>query len=218
MCAEKTGRFYLFKMVSRTSLHRRCRCAAALIVSIVLFIYAADIVNAEESTTDHDRSTTISITTQHHRPKLIPIGAASFDASSFHNVTLKESSDRARSSPPLSTGNELWDGLINDCLRKPTFSCLQKNVHSYLDKTLNLGDVNVTSGFVFLKNKVDVHKYTKEANDPLDSKENEIPDIEARSGMHTVYKQTFYFLYSLRNNFIIFYHCVHSCFDASISL
>lgn len=85
----------------------------------------------------------------------------------------------------LSTGNELWDGLIRDCLRRPTFACFQKNVHSYLDHTLDLGDVNVTSRFAFTRNKVDYTKYTKEANERHhndDDADNEIPDEEARSG------------------------------------
>ncbi|KAG4068746.1 hypothetical protein HA402_002437 [Bradysia odoriphaga] len=80
----------------------------------------------------------------------------------------------------FSTDNELWDGLIKDCLRKPSVACFQKNVHSYLNSALDLEDVNVTSSFKFLKNKVDLYKYTKEANDHF-MKENEIPDEEARS-------------------------------------
>lgn len=95
----------------------------------------------------------------------------------------------------FSTDNELWDGLIKDCLRKPSFSCFQKNVHNYLNSALELDDVNVTSSFKFLKNKVDLYKYTKEANDHF-MKENEIPDEEARSGI-TI--------------FIKFFLCVSSC-------
>lgn len=85
--------------------------------------------------------------------------------------------------------------FILDCLRKPSFSCFQKNVHNYLNSALELDDVNVTSSFKFLKNKVDLYKYTKEANDHF-MKENEIPDEEARSGI-TI--------------FIKFFLCVSSC-------
>lgn len=85
----------------------------------------------------------------------------------------------------ISTNNELWDALINECLRKPTMSCFQKNVHSYLDGALEMQDVNVTGNFKFLQNKVDPYKYTKEANDQ-DEIENDIPDEdEARSGTFT---------------------------------
>ena len=56
--------------------------------------------------------------------------------------------------PLFSTGNELWDNLIRDCLKKPTFSCIQKNVYSYLDTTLKLNDVNVTSKVQLTRNKL----------------------------------------------------------------
>lgn len=78
----------------------------------------------------------------------------------------------------LSSGNALWDSLIQECIRKPTISCIQKNVFTYLQDTLEMGDLNVTNRLVFKKNKVDYHKYTKEANE----EDNEIPDDSARSG------------------------------------
>ncbi|KAG7297252.1 hypothetical protein JYU34_019193 [Plutella xylostella] len=63
------------------------------------------------------------------------------------------------------TGNSLWDNILNQCSVKPTVSCLQKNVFSYLDESLNYnGDLKVANGVCFKKNKVDVGKYTKEAN------------------------------------------------------
>lgn len=54
--------------------------------------------------------------------------------------------------PMYSTGNELWDNLIRDCLKKPTFSCIQKNVFTYLDDTLARNDVNVTSRVQLTRN------------------------------------------------------------------
>ncbi|XP_055698523.1 uncharacterized protein LOC129798988 isoform X2 [Phlebotomus papatasi] len=76
-----------------------------------------------------------------------------------------------------SVGNELWDGLLRDCLRKPTFSCFQKNVFNYLDGALALADVNVTQNFAFLRNGVDYEHISKEANDQERS-ENEISDTD----------------------------------------
>lgn len=78
-----------------------------------------------------------------------------------------------RSGDLLATGNELWDGLINECLKRPTMSCFQKNVYTYLDDTLQAGDVNVAGGLKFLKNKVDTLE-TLEAAD--------VDDDDARSG------------------------------------
>jgi hypothetical protein len=65
------------------------------------------------------------------------------------------SSSVKKQKPIFSTGNELWDGLIRDCLRKPTFSCIQKNVYTYLDGTLALNDVNVTSRVQLTRNEVE---------------------------------------------------------------
>lgn len=77
------------------------------------------------------------------------------------NVTL--------SKPMLSTGNELWDGLIRDCLKKPTFSCIQKNVFTFLDTSLGLQDLNLTSRVQLTKNQVN-YQVPEQPND----EENEI--------------------------------------------
>lgn len=53
------------------------------------------------------------------------------------------------------TGNVLWDGLVNECMASPTVACFQKNVYHYLDDTLRPGDVNVTNGFRFVRNRLD---------------------------------------------------------------
>lgn len=105
----------------------------------------------------------------------------------FHTENYANNSQNAtRSKQQLfSTGNNLWDSLIRDCLKKPTFSCIQKNVYSYLDDTLNLGDVNLTNRVIMTRNKVDYTKYTKEANSlPHQDEdfENEILNFDGRSG------------------------------------
>jgi Protein of unknown function (DUF1676) len=84
------------------------------------------------------------------------------------NVT-EESVKQKPTLPLLSTGNELWDGLIKDCLKKPTFSCIQKNVYSFLDATLGLKDVNITNRVQLTQNNVD-YKIPEQPND----EENEI--------------------------------------------
>lgn len=63
------------------------------------------------------------------------------------------------------TGNSLWDNILNKCSLKPSVSCLQKNLYSYLDDSLDFnGDLSVSSGVCFKKNNVDINKYSKEAN------------------------------------------------------
>lgn len=71
------------------------------------------------------------------------------------------------------TGNDLWDGILADCMQKPTFSCMQKNMYSYLDRTLLSSDVNVTDNFLFIKNQVN---YTDELirTNEIDNQEEEL--------------------------------------------
>jgi hypothetical protein len=83
---------------------------------------------------------------------------------SSDNVTISK-----RGPPLLSTGNELWDGLIRDCLKKPTFSCIQKNVYTFLDSSLGLKDVNITNKVQLTQNKVE-YQLPEQPND----EENEI--------------------------------------------
>lgn len=71
----------------------------------------------------------------------------------------------ATNKPSRLTGNELWDGLINDCIKNPTFSCIQKNVYTYLDSTLKRDSVNITNRILFKKNRIDFHKYSQEYNE-----------------------------------------------------
>lgn len=76
--------------------------------------------------------------------------------------------------PFYSTGNELWDSLIHDCLKKPSFSCIQKNVYNYLDTTLNLNDVNITNRIQMTRNQLEY-----EIPKPETDEDNEI-DFEGR--------------------------------------
>lgn len=79
------------------------------------------------------------------------IAGRSFFSDVYHNGTFR-------------TGNTLWDNLLNKCTVKPSVSCLQSNVYSYLDEKLAFaGDVDVGS-VCFKKNNVDINKYSKEAN------------------------------------------------------
>ncbi|XP_035892119.1 uncharacterized protein LOC118503227 [Anopheles stephensi] len=90
------------------------------------------------------------------------------------------SSGRASSRPMFSTGNRLWDALIADCMRKPTFACIQKNVYSFLGEQLDVENVNFTNRVQFLRNRVDFTKYASEVNDGEDGdNENEIPDARS---------------------------------------
>ncbi|XP_061501755.1 uncharacterized protein LOC1272839 isoform X2 [Anopheles gambiae] len=107
------------------------------------------------------------------------VNATSVTESAGSNVT---SSGRASGRPLFSTGNQLWDALIADCMRKPTFACIQKNVYSFLGEQLDVENVNFTNRVQFLRNRVDFTKYTREANEAGDEEEdneNEIPDARS---------------------------------------
>ncbi|XP_050081553.1 uncharacterized protein LOC126568910 isoform X2 [Anopheles aquasalis] len=84
---------------------------------------------------------------------------------------------RGTGKPMFSTGNHLWDALIAECMRKPTFACIQKNVYNFLGEQLEVENMNFTNRVQFLRNRVDFSKYTREANE-ADAEEidNEIPD------------------------------------------
>lgn len=89
----------------------------------------------------------------------------SFSDVGVKNKTIKGSSKDFYYNGTFRTGNVLWDNILNECTIKPTIKCLQKNVYSYLDDSLGFnGDVKVTDGVCFKKNKVDVSKYRDEAN------------------------------------------------------
>ena len=97
------------------------------------------------------------------------------------NVTI------SNNKPLISTGNELWDGLIRDCLKKPTFSCIQKNVYTFLDATFGLKDVNITNRVQLTQNKVNY-----ELPEPTPSDEENEIFFEGRGKLSTRAKLIFY--------------------------
>lgn len=53
----------------------------------------------------------------------------------------------------FSTGNELWDGIIQDCYGRPSFTCFQKNVYTYLNDVLDARDFNISQTLQFYQNQ-----------------------------------------------------------------
>ncbi|KAJ8684364.1 hypothetical protein QAD02_020156 [Eretmocerus hayati] len=59
--------------------------------------------------------------------------------------------------------NELWQGIIRDCRQKVTFSCIQKNAYSYLDRTfIDHDNITVFNGFSLTRNNLDYDGCNKE--------------------------------------------------------
>ena len=51
------------------------------------------------------------------------------------------------------TDNELWTGIIRDCSKKISFSCIQKNAYTYLDRTfIDSDNITVFDGLLLTKN------------------------------------------------------------------
>ena len=60
-----------------------------------------------------------------------------------------------RDLPVNETGNELWHGLMRDCKKRITFSCIQKNAYTYLDNTfIEHDNITVFDGLVLKKNSL----------------------------------------------------------------
>lgn len=103
-------------------------------------------------------------------------------ADSFTTVEIEEELPVTESSYPnrtlIKTGNELWDGILNECTESYKISCIQKNVYSYLSTNLDYkGDYRVIDEIVFKPNKVDYTKYTREANEINHEDSNDEDDL-----------------------------------------
>lgn len=119
------------------------------------------------------------------------------DGDEIGNLTItstlnpEPATSRANKRPLFSTGNKLWDSLIAECIKKPTFACIQKNVYSFLGESLDVGDFNVSNRLVFTRNRVDFTKYTREANEEEqqhdEEVDNEIPDARGGNYVFTYY-------------------------------
>lgn len=129
---------------------------------------------------------------------ILPLCLCDIDESStiseLKSTTENEISDNVTISnqPLISTGNELWDGLIRDCLKKPTFSCIQKNVYTFLDATFGLKDVNITNRVQLTQNNVNY-----ELPEPTPSDEENEIFFEGRGKLSTRAKLIFYCIFNL---------------------
>lgn len=81
------------------------------------------------------------------------------------NQKIKQLPKESFGTPFLSTGNNLWDNLIKDCLQKPSFQCIQKNIYAYLSDALQSSTVNISSRIQFNRNTVNYDQLTQEMDD-----------------------------------------------------
>lgn len=128
-------------MLKRTNPTRMTMRSIVAILSLVLSVQLALC----------DTSSNLSTTT----PAISDLNIIKNEISDYADLPTTSSSSIKKQKPMYTTGNELWDNLIRDCLKKPTFSCIQKNVFFYLDTTLNMNDVNVTSKVQLTRNQLE---------------------------------------------------------------
>lgn len=151
----------------------------ASVVSLCFFAYCScddAAFNTKFSTiSGHVKSTTPAM-----QPELF-VNHSSHVIATNHQPLSNLTSQNNRSGKRIfiRSGNELWDGLIDDCLYKPSFSCFQKNIYTYLDSTLKLADVNVTERIRFKKIDIDPNLLAQLQNN-TEEHDNEIPEEETR--------------------------------------
>ncbi|XP_059050527.1 uncharacterized protein LOC131845481 [Achroia grisella] len=119
-------------------------------ILVLILVINVEYINCSQNVTnDNARALDIDIG---KRVKIIKAISGKFFGEVYNNGTFR-------------TGNMLWDDILNKCTVNPTVSCLQKNFYSYIDNKLNYADdINLGGGVCFEKNKVDLNKYSKEAN------------------------------------------------------
>jgi hypothetical protein len=152
---KKTLFLKLIRMFARTN---RLRITMKDFVAILSLAMSLQLCWCDSNTTIAPPTTTIS-----------ELSAIKNEVSDYADEPPTNSSSVRKQKPLFTTGNELWDSLIRECLRKPSFSCIQKNVYTYLDSTLALNDVNVTNKVQLTRNQLQ-YEIPKTPND----EENEI--------------------------------------------
>ncbi|XP_058463945.1 uncharacterized protein LOC131438138 isoform X1 [Malaya genurostris] len=167
------------KMVSRANVSSWLRPLAVIVCFGLVISFT--VASTEESATEGDptddgyNNQTAVITSDSDS-----LGDDISNQTTSRTMHLPQTVGVSRRKPLFSTGNRLWDALIAECIRKPTFACIQKNVYSFLGESLDVGDFNVSNRLVFVKNRVDYTKYTREANEEDHHEaDNEIPDARA---------------------------------------
>lgn len=111
---------------------------------------------------------------------ILLLAALSVNAFSFVNIISYAKYLYPRNLTYLSAGvggNELWRGILKDCSKKLTFSCLQKNAYSYLDNTLGeIDNVTIFDGILMTKNNLDYGTCEKNCEEDTSEEDNLVED------------------------------------------
>lgn len=99
------------------------------------------------------------------------------------------------------TGNELWRGFLRDCDKRITFSCIQKNVYTYLDNVfIERDNITVFDGLLLTKNNM-IYETCPKTENRNDIDENLVDDstvhkcepdtVERRSDRRSKHNRSF---------------------------
>lgn len=161
---------------------------ASIGVSLCFLAYCAcddAVLNSRSSTiSGHVISTTtpmhVDAIFTNHSKDVIASDDISYQFANNNNQSSRSFNSKKHKRIFIRSGNELWDGLIDDCLYKPSFSCFQKNVYTYLDKTLKFDDVNVTDNIQFKKINIDPDVMAQLQKNPNNEEEDEVSSEQTR--------------------------------------
>lgn len=96
----------------------------------------------------------------------ISVTFASSQFFSFEKLKTYAKLFNARDLPVNETGNEFWHGLIRDCKKRITFSCIQKNAYTYLDHTFTERDnITVFDGLILTRNHLNYQICERRSNE-----------------------------------------------------
>lgn len=146
---------------------------------LMIVLLCCSSINAEATTIIPTMN--VEDATVRSSPIYIPLTEASPTETSFVEEIVKENNANWKhSNRSYETGNSLWDGFLNECSANPSLSCIQKNVYTYFDESLKIdGDVNVTEGFMFKKNKLAHWKYNQKVNAKVDDDDESVNEVDS---------------------------------------
>lgn len=114
----------------------------------------------------------------------IAVGQANFF--SFSNVASYAKYMYGDNLTNYASGNELWHGILRDCSKTMSFSCIQKNAYTYLDNTfVERDNITIFDGLTMRKNNLSYNTCTKDCRDDSDVENNLVEELNNVEGRNT---------------------------------
>ncbi|KAK0089236.1 hypothetical protein PV325_008365 [Microctonus aethiopoides] len=85
-----------------------------------------------------------------------------------------------------ASGNELWHGILRDCSKTMSFSCIQKNAYTYLDNAfVERDNITIFDGLTMRKNNLNYNTCTKDCRDDSEVEDNLVEGLNNVEGRNT---------------------------------